>query len=99
MAVGFAQLVFLFNLVWSAYKGRVSGRNPWLATTLEWQTPDFPPRHGNWGPTQPVVYRWAYDYSVPGADQDFLPPNLAPDQVTADNRHKDLPDGAVQPAE
>ncbi len=99
LIVGFAQLVFLFNLVWSAYKGRVSGRNPWRATTLEWQTPDFPPRHGNWGPTQPVVYRWAYDYSVPGADQDFLPQNLAPDQVTADNRHKDLPDGAVQPAE
>jgi cytochrome c oxidase subunit 1 len=99
LIVGFAQLVFLFNLVWSAYKGRLAGRNPWRATTLEWQTHDFPPRHGNWGPTQPVVYRWAYDYSVPGADQDFLPQNLAPDQVTADNRHKDLPDGAVQPAE
>ena len=25
--------------------------------------------------TLPVVYRWAYDYSVPGAKQDFLPQN------------------------
>jgi len=23
-------------------------------------------------PTLPLVYRWAYDYSVPGADQDFI---------------------------
>ncbi len=99
LIVGFAQLVFLFNLVRSAYKGRVSGRNPWRATTLEWQTPDFPPRHGNWGPTQPVVYRWAYDYSVPGADQDFLPQNLAPDQLPADIGHEDRPGVAVEPAE
>ena len=31
--------------------------------------------HGNWGKEQPVVYRWAYDYSVPGAKQDFIPQN------------------------
>jgi len=101
LIVGFAQLVFLFNLVWSAYKGRLAGRNPWRATTLEWQTPDFPPRHGNWGPTQPVVYRWAYDYSVPGADQDFLPQNLAPDpdQPTIDTGREDRPDAALEPAE
>ena len=98
--VGFAQLVFLFNLVWSAYKGKLAGRNPWKATTLEWQTQDVPPGHGNWGATQPVVYRWAYAYSVPGADQDFLPQNLPPDQVSAaDSGLEDLPDGAVQPAE
>ena len=81
LVVGFAQLVFLFNIVWSAFRGKSAGRNPWRATTLEWQTPDLPPGHGNWGPTLPVVYRWAYDYSVPGADKDFLPQNLPPDQV------------------
>ena len=81
LTVGFVQMVFLFNLVWSAFKGKPAGRNPWHATTLEWQTPDIPPGHGNWGPTRPLVYRWAYDYSVPGADQDFLPQNLAPNQV------------------
>ena len=54
-------------------------RNPWSATTLEWQTPDTPPKHGNWGPQLPVVYRWAYDYSVPGAPDDFIPQNVPVD--------------------
>ena len=27
--------------------------------------------HGNWGKELPVVYRWAYDYSVPGAHAGF----------------------------
>lgn len=78
LIVGAAQLVFLFNLVWSIRHGRPSGGNPWRATTLEWQTPQTPPPHGNWGKTLPVVYRWAYDYSVPGAAQDFLPQNQPP---------------------
>jgi cytochrome c oxidase subunit 1 len=73
--VGATQLVFVFNLFWSLRHGRLAGGNPWRATTLEWQTPETPPPHGNWGKELPVVYRWAYDYSVPGADQDFLPQN------------------------
>jgi cytochrome c oxidase subunit 1 len=75
LIVGAAQIAFLFNLVWSVRHGRPAGGNPWRATTLEWQTPQTPPPHGNWGKTLPVVYRWAYDYSVPGAAQDFLPQN------------------------
>ena len=47
-------------------------------TLLEWQTPDTPPKHGNFGPTLPIVYRWAYDYSVPGAADDFIPQNQPP---------------------
>ena len=78
LIVGFAQMVFLFNLVWSLFKGKASGGNPWRATTLEWQTPETPPGHGNWGKELPVVYRWAYDYSVPGAAQDFIPQNQPP---------------------
>ncbi|MBY5991755.1 cytochrome c oxidase subunit I [Ferrimonas balearica] len=73
LIVGFSQLLFLFNLGWSYFKGRASGPNPWGATSLEWQTPETPPGHGNWGPALPVVYRWAYDYSVPGAPEDFVP--------------------------
>jgi cytochrome c oxidase subunit 1 len=99
LIVGFAQLVFLFNLVWSAFKGKLAGSNPWGATTLEWQTPETPPGHGNWGPTLPVVYRWAYDYSVPGAGQDFLPQNLPPDEVPGEGGQKGLSDVAAQPAE
>ncbi|TCR65457.1 cbb3-type cytochrome c oxidase subunit I [Bosea sp. BK604] len=78
LVVGAAQLAFLFNLVWSVRHGRPAGGNPWRATTLEWQTPQTPPAHGNWGKTLPVVYRWAYDYSVPGAAEDFLPQNQPP---------------------
>ncbi|MXP66137.1 cytochrome c oxidase subunit I [Roseomonas sp. M0104] len=76
--VGFAQLVFVFNMVWSLRNGTPSGGNPWRATTLEWQTPETPPSHGNWGKDLPVVHRWAYGYSVPGAAQDFLPQNQPP---------------------
>ena len=99
LIVGFTQLLFLFNLVRSAFKGRLAERNPWQATTLEWQTPDMPPKHGNWGATLPVVYRWAYAYSVPGADQDFLPQNLPPGQVAADEGGEERPGAAAQPAE
>lgn len=83
LIVGAAQLVFLFNLIWSVRHGRPAGGNPWRATTLEWQTPQTPPAHGNWGKTLPVVYRWAYDYSVPGAAEDFLPQNQPPTPRTA----------------
>lgn len=75
LIVGLSQLIFIYNLVWSLRRGERAGHNPWGATSLEWQTPDLPPRHGNWGPELPVVHRWAYDYSVPGAKRDFIPQN------------------------
>jgi cytochrome c oxidase subunit I len=31
-----------------------------------------------------VVYRWAYDYSVPGVKADFIPQNVAPGEVAAE---------------
>ncbi|MDM4766479.1 cytochrome c oxidase subunit I [Pelomonas sp. SE-A7] len=73
LIVGVVQLVFVWNLIWSAFKGRKADPNPWGAASLEWSTPDTPPTHGNWGPHLPVVHRWAYAYSVPGAAQDFIP--------------------------
>jgi cytochrome c oxidase subunit 1 len=75
LIVGAAQMIFLLNLIWSLFMGKEAGSNPWGATTLEWQTPATPPGHGNWGKELPVVYRWAYDYNVPGAEQDFVPQN------------------------
>nr|WMC96259.1 cytochrome c oxidase subunit I [Aminobacter aminovorans] len=75
LTVGFAQLVFLFNLFWSIRHGKEAGDNPWRATTLEWQTAGTPPPHGNFGKELPVVYRWAYDFSVPGAPEDFIAQN------------------------
>ena len=53
LIVGAVQVVFLYNLIWSYFNGKPPGGNPWRATTLEWQTPDTPPKHGNFGPTLP----------------------------------------------
>lgn len=79
LLVGAAQLLFIFNLGWSAWRGRRAEPNPWRAASLEWQTPATPPRHGNWGLHLPVVYRWAYAYGVPGAAQDFIAQNAPPE--------------------
>ena len=79
--VGVIQLIFIANLILSVFKGKKASSNPWNATTLEWQTPQTPPIHGNWGASLPVVYRWAYDYSVPNVREDFIPQNLAPSAV------------------
>jgi cytochrome c oxidase subunit 1 len=66
----FTQFIFLFNLLWSLFKGKKAGDNPWEATTLEWAIPS-PPPHDNFAGIPPVVYRGAYEYSVPGAPTDF----------------------------
>ena len=78
LTVGAAQAIFFFNVFWSLRHGKPSGPNPWRSTTLEWQTAETPPGHGNFGPELPIVYRWAYAYSVPGAPEDFLPQNAPP---------------------
>jgi len=76
ITVASVQLLFLYNLYRSATHGKPAGGNPWGATTLEWQTSDTPPTHGNFGKELPSVYRWAYDFSVPGAEEDFIPQNV-----------------------
>ena len=82
--VGAAQVIFAWNIIRSVKHGQPAGPNPWNATTLEWQTPETPPGHGNFGKELPVVYRWAYDFSVPGAARDFIPQNEpAPSRVGA----------------
>ena len=86
--VGLIQLVFIYNLIWSLFKGKKSGSNPWNATTLEWQTPQTPPIHGNWGEKLPEVHRWAYDYSVPNVKEDFIPQTVADDDVVKLNDNK-----------
>ncbi len=68
--LGSAQLILLFNIVWSLARGARAGSNPWEATTLEW-TAASPPPHGNWGEKAPIVHRWPYEYSPEGAAKDF----------------------------
>jgi len=85
LIVGAAQLIFIFNMLWSLRNGEKADPNPWNSASLEWQTPDTPPVHGNWGDKLPTVYRWAYDYSVPGAKQDFIPQDMAEEDVEMDD--------------
>jgi len=74
--LGLSQIPFIINFFWSIKHGKpIESDNPWHATTLEWQTPT-PPPHGNFVHT-PEVHRGPYEYSVPGAAQDFTPQNQA----------------------
>jgi len=68
---GLVQLVFVFNFFYSIFKGTKASTNPWEANTLEWTTP-IERIHGNWPGEIPSVHRWPYDYSKPGADEDFI---------------------------
>jgi cytochrome c oxidase subunit 1 len=91
LIVAVVQIVFIVNVIWSLVRGERASGNPWDATTLEWQTPETPPRHGNWGDELPTVYRWAYDYSVPGREEDFVPQNepLSSDELKeSENRER-----------
>ncbi|ALI97943.1 cytochrome c oxidase subunit I [Rufibacter tibetensis] len=79
-----AQFFFLFNFFYSIFRGRRATENPWKSNTLEWTTP-VNPGHGNWPGPLPVVYRWPYDYSKPGAPQDFIPQNVPFSQTQSSN--------------
>ncbi len=70
-----AQIVFFFNVFWSIRKGKKAEINPWHATTLEWTVPS-PPPHDNFAGRSPTIYRGAYEYSVPGAPQDYSPQHV-----------------------
>lgn len=70
-----AQFIFLFNFIYSIFRGKLAPANPWNSNTLEWTTPRNP-GHGNWVGAIPTVYRWPYDYSKPGAKEDFIPQTI-----------------------
>ena len=38
-----ATLIFVFNLIWSYFRGRAAGNDPWDAWTLEWSVASPPP--------------------------------------------------------
>jgi cytochrome c oxidase subunit I len=77
----FAQGLFLLNFLWSLFRGeKVLACNPWRATTLEWSV-SSPPPADDFGTRDPVVYRGAYEFSLPGVAEDFVPQHIAPEQV------------------
>ncbi|MDF1672708.1 MAG: cbb3-type cytochrome c oxidase subunit I [Vicingaceae bacterium] len=67
----FAQLVFMFNFIYSAFRGPRAPQNPWKGTTLEWTTP-VEHFHGNWYGDIPEVHRWPYDYSKVDANGEYV---------------------------
>ncbi|MBX2978233.1 MAG: cbb3-type cytochrome c oxidase subunit I [Flavobacteriales bacterium] len=67
-----AQVIFTYNFFYSMYRGPKAVQNPWKSNTLEWTTP-VEHIHGNWPGPLPVVYRWPYDYSKPGKEEDYVP--------------------------
>lgn len=71
ITLGFAQLIFIFNIFYSLKRGKKAGNNPWRANTLEWTIPS-PAGHGNFD-VVPTVYHGPYEYSSPMSDEDYLP--------------------------
>ncbi len=71
LLTGAAQFIFLFNLIWSRFKGPVASENPWEATSLEWSTTS-PPPFDNFGGRHMVVYQGPNEYGVEGGGADFV---------------------------
>ncbi|MFQ5638983.1 MAG: cbb3-type cytochrome c oxidase subunit I [bacterium] len=69
--LGMVQLIFLYNVFYSMFRGKKAEDNPWQANTVEWTAPT-PPPHGNFS-TTPHVYHAPYEYSAPGVENDWLP--------------------------
>jgi cytochrome c oxidase subunit 1 len=88
---GLAQVAFIFNFVYSIFWGKKTVQNPWNANTLELTAP-IEHIHGNWHGEIPTVYRWPYDYSKPGADEDFIPQTVPFSQTMASNLPHDFED-------
>ena len=84
--MGFAQFLLIGNILYSWFKGKKCGRNPWGANGLEWSAPS-PPGHGNFD-IPPVCYRGPHEYSSPLVeDRDFLmqtDPPPPPKEMIAD---------------
>ena len=69
-----AQLLFLFNLAHSLYKGKFASSNPWRATTLEWHPTMNPFTPSSASDTSEIyVHRAPCHYQSNEAEVSFLP--------------------------
>ena len=71
LITGAAQLIFLYNLIYSRFRGKPATANPWEATSLEWSVPS-PPPWDNFGGEHPLVYHDPYQYGVKSSTGDYL---------------------------
>lgn len=71
LVTGAAQFIFLYNLIYSRFKGAPAPQNPWEATSLEWTIPS-PPPFDNFGGKLPVVYHDPYQYGVESSTGDYV---------------------------
>jgi cytochrome c oxidase subunit 1 len=76
---GLAQFIFIYNLIYSRFKGAPAPDNPWEATSLEWITAT-PPPHDNFGGQLPVVYHDPYQYGIEGSSGDYVMQN-SPEKI------------------
>jgi cytochrome c oxidase subunit 1 len=86
-----AQVAFLYNFIHSIFFGKKTTQNPWNANTLEWTAP-IEHFHGNWYGEIPTVYRWPYDYSKPGHDEDFIMQTTPYSETMSSNQPHDFED-------
>jgi cytochrome c oxidase subunit I len=68
---GAVQLIFLYNLIHSRFRGAPAPDNPWEGTSLEWSTATPPPLD-NFGGKLPVVYHDPYQYGIEGSTGDYV---------------------------
>jgi cytochrome c oxidase subunit I len=80
LITGAAQLIFLFNLIYSRFWGEPAPDNPWEGTSLEWIT-SSPPPWDNFGGTLPVVYHDPFQYGIEGSTGDYVMQN-SPEKIT-----------------
>jgi cytochrome c oxidase subunit 1 len=82
LLTGAAQLIFLFNFIWSRFKGPIASENPWEATSLEWSTTS-PPPFDNFGGKHMVVYNGPDEYGVQSSDGKDYIMQTSPEKVPA----------------